>query len=86
MYLIPQVNPVNYENATISVELCRDVLARSGHTKEAQQLRGLEVSSPAGAEVALGVLKGIDASTEDVQTALSFAVNAVEGALRPAAA
>lgn len=86
MYLIPQVKPVNFENATISVELCRDALVRSGHDREAQQLRGLEVSSPAGAEVALDVLKGISVSTEEVQTVLTFAIGAVQGALHPAAA
>jgi len=86
MYLIPKVTQVNFENATISVELCRDVLVRSGYSEEARRLRGLEVSSLAGAEVALDVLKGISPSTEDAQAALALAICAVQGALRPVAA
>lgn len=68
--------PVSYENAAISLEAVRALLENEGQSEEARTLRGLEVTSPAGAEVALDALRSIRARTSDSHDALRYAIQA----------
>jgi len=62
-----------FENATISIEAARTVLEREGHIEVARSLRGMEVSSPDSAEVALDALSSITVHTPESQASLAFA-------------
>lgn len=75
--LQPTGDPVIFENAAISIEAVRNVLEREGHFEEAQVLRGLEVLSPSGAEVALDALRSITVRTPDTVEAIRFAISAM---------
>lgn len=70
-------DPVIFENAAISLEAVRTVLEREGHFEEAQVLRGLEVLSPSGAEVALDALRSITVRTPNTIDALNYAIGAM---------
>lgn len=66
-----------YENAAISLEMCRSVLEREGQDAEARALHGLEVTCPASAEGALEALRSICARTRGARRAKDFALLAV---------
>jgi predicted dinucleotide-utilizing enzyme len=67
---------VIFENAAISLEAVRTVLERENRFEEAQALRGLEVLSPSGAEVALDALRSITAHNPDTIDAVAYAITA----------
>lgn len=76
----PYGDPVNFEQAAISLEAVRALLEREGHIEEARTLRGLEVLSPSGAEVALDALRSIRVRSTDVNDALLYAATACKQA------
>ena len=74
--LQPDGVPVSLENAAVSLEAVRALLENEGQSEEARTLRGLEINSPAGAEVALDALRSICALTPDTRGALHYAIEA----------
>ena len=76
----PIGDPVTFENAATSLEAVRALLEREGHSEEARTLRGLEVLSPSGAEVALDALRSITVRSSECADALAFAVAALSQA------
>lgn len=70
-------DPVIFENAAISLEAVRTVLERDRHFSEAQALRGLEVLSPSGAEVALDALRSITTRNPDTADVIQYAIGAM---------
>lgn len=52
------------ETANMTVLHCREVLEKTGMTKEAQQLHGINVTDPLMAKVALDVLENMRVKAE----------------------
>lgn len=75
-----------YENAAISIELMRAVLAQEGCAAATRTLEGLEIMSRSGVEVALDAVRSIRVQSRAAREAQSFAVQALEQALLPVAA
>lgn len=81
---IPIGAPVTFENVATSLEAVRALLEREGHIEEARVLRGLEVLSPTGAEVALDALRSITVHSEECAGALAFAMATLrQASVRP---
>jgi hypothetical protein len=62
-----------FENAAISLELCKSALMRDGRTEDARALSGLEVLSPGTAMAALYTISGISSNKDETREALYFA-------------
>jgi hypothetical protein len=63
----------NLSDAAIMVEACHAELMRSGLTKEADMIRGLEVFSLSDASTALGTLQQINVCEEGASNAIRYA-------------
>ncbi len=73
-------NSTQLETANMTVLHCQKVLEQTGMTAEATQLRGIEVTDPLMAEVALDVLNKMRVKAE-AQYARSLAIQNLTTAL-----
>ena len=71
-----------FENAAISLELCRSALMRDGRTEDARALSGLEVLSPGTAMAALYAVADISSEKDETREALRFAQTELNRVLR----
>ncbi len=69
------------ETANMTVLHCREVLEQTGMTQEAQSLRGIEVTDPHMARVALDLLQGMRVRAEAMY-ARSIAIQNIRSVLR----
>jgi hypothetical protein len=69
------------ESANMTVLHCREVLEKTGMTREAQQLRGIEATDPHMAKVALDVLQSMRVKAEAMY-ARNLAIQSLQSALR----
>jgi hypothetical protein len=74
------------DNAAVMLDACRSELTRLGKTKEARQLRGLEVTSPTAARVALMAVFNLpkDEETAEVRIATVQTLQAAAVPMRQA--
>lgn len=71
------------ENAEVMLEACREEYASAGRHDAAQALWGLDVKSPASAQLALLTLKDLPEDTDEaVNTARRITIVALEAAQR----
>jgi hypothetical protein len=80
LHPVPIGVPVTFENVATSLEAVRSLLEREGYTEEARVLRGLEVLSPSGAQVALDALRSITVRSPDCADAIAYAMAALRQA------
>jgi hypothetical protein len=73
-------NSAELETANMTVLHCQKVLEQTGMTAEATQLRGIEVTDPYMAEIALDVLNKMRVKAE-AQYARSLAIQNLNSAL-----
>lgn len=70
-------NGATFENASLMLEVCRGVYERGGFCKEAQQLKGLEATSPATAYASLRTLQIVEARDEETASVRHLAIEAL---------
>lgn len=80
------LDPVLYtspalETANMTVLHCREVLEKTGMTREAQQLQGIDVTDPSMARVALDVLENMRVRAEALY-ARNVAIENIKSALQ----
>lgn len=57
---------VNFEDAAMLLDACREELERSGFLGQAEALRGIEVLDRSGAEVALMTIRQLPSASQDL--------------------
>lgn len=68
------------ENAQVMLDVCRTEYERAGHAVAVQDLRGLDVTSEASAQLALVAVYALPTPTEELRHLRACALAAVRGA------
>ena len=71
----------SYENATVMLEACREMFEKEGLSDQARKLKGLEVTCPTSAQVALMVLRDLSVHGE-ADEVRRYTISALLGTLR----
>lgn len=66
-----------FENASLMLEVCRGVYERGGFHQEAEQLRGLEATSPATAYASLLTLENVKSRSSETKSVRQYAIDAL---------
>jgi len=70
------------ENAQVMLDMCRTEYERAGHAVAVQDLRGLDVTSEASAQLALSVVYRLPTASEELMSLRQCALQAVREAFR----
>jgi hypothetical protein len=73
----------DFSDAAVMVEACYTELLRSGFSREADSIRGLEIFSLDSALTALGTLQQINVCDEGANSAVRYAVAILMNLTRP---